>query len=176
MPNASPSHSRLCSPRRKRRAAGSSVRWRREVPEAIRFLDTLTDVNYADIVTAAVSETSSRTPEQWVRAMFEGVPHGLLFFVPFVQRAALGLRLEPRASPDHILGWKIADRGDNWVRLEAASWFLTGHVLVHVDRGQLSFATFVRYDRPLAALVWPPVSLIHRQVALSLMHSAARAR
>ena len=59
------------------------------------------------------------------------------------------------------MGWKIADRGDSWIRLEAASWFLTGHVLVHVDNDQLSLASFVRYDRPLATLVWPPVSLIH---------------
>ena len=154
----------------------STVRWHRNVPETIRSLDTLADPDYADIVTATVSETQSRTPEQWVHAALEGVPRGLLFFVPFVQRVALGLRLELRPSPDHVLGWKIAERGDNWLRIEAASWFLTGHVVLHVDDGRLSFASFVRYDRPPAALVWPPVSLIHRQVALALVRSAARAR
>jgi hypothetical protein len=154
----------------------SSVRWHRDVPEAIRALDTLTAPDYADIVTATVSETPSRTPEQWLHAALKGVPRGLLLFVPFVQRVALGLRLQLRPSPDHVLGWKIADRGDKWLRLEAASWFLTGHVIFHVDDGQLSFASFIRYDRPPAALVWPPVSLIHRQVALALVRSAARAQ
>jgi hypothetical protein len=157
-----------------RRGAVSAVRWHRNVPEAIRSLDTLACPDYAVIVTATVSETQSRTPEQWLRAMLKGVPRGLLLFVPFVQRVALGLRLQRRPSPDHVLGWKIADRGDNWLRIEAASWFLTGHVVVHVDDCQLSFATFIRYDRPPAALVWAPVSLIHRQVALALMRSAAR--
>lgn len=39
---------------------------------------------------------------------------------------------------------------------------------------RLSFTSFVRYDRRLAAFVWPPVSLIHRQVALALVRGAAR--
>ena len=154
----------------------SSVRWHRSVPEAIRSLDTLACPDYTDIVTARVSETRSMTAEQWVRAMLKGVPRGLLMFVPLVQRVALGLRLELRPSPDYVLGWKIADRGDNWLRVEAASWFLTGHVVVHVDDSQLSFASFIRYDRPPAALIWPPISLIHRQVALALVRSAARAQ
>ena len=86
-----------------------------------------------------------------------------------------------RPSPDHLLGWKIAERGENdrgerWIRIEAASWFLTGHVLMHVDQRKASFASFIRYDRRLAAFVWPPVSLIHRQVALALMRSALRAQ
>jgi hypothetical protein len=104
--------------------------------------------------------------------MLGGVPRGLLFFVPFVQRVALGLRLQLRPSPDHVLGWKIVHRDDTSMRIEAASWFLTGHVVLHVDAGQLSFASFIRYDRPLARLVWPPVSLIHRQVARLLVRNA----
>lgn len=151
-----------------------TVRWQRTVPEPIGSLDTLVNPDYTDIVTTTISEACNRTPEQWLSSMLEGVPRGLLSFVPLVQRVALGLRLERRASPDQVLGWKIADRGDNWMRLEAASWFLTGHVLVHVDHDQLSFVAFVRYDRPVAALIWPPVSLIHRQVALAFVRSAAK--
>lgn len=150
----------------------SIVRWHRNIPEAICALDTLAAPDYTDIVTATVSKTSDRTPEQWLRTMLEGVPRGLLLVVLAIQRVALGLRLQMRPSPEHVVGWKIADRGEGYVRIEAASWFLTGHVIVHVDDGQLSFATFVRYDRPLAALVWPSVSLIHRQVALALVRSA----
>jgi hypothetical protein len=108
--------------------------------------------------------------------MLKGVPRGLLLAVPLIQRVVLGLRLELRHSPEHVIGWKIADRGEHHVRIEAASWFLTGHVLVHVDDSHLSFATFLLYDRPLAALVWPPVSLVHRQVVLALVRSAVRAQ
>jgi hypothetical protein len=49
-------------------------------------------------------------------------------------------------------------------------------VVMHADHGQLSFASFVRYDRPLAKLVWPTVSLIHRRVSLALVRSAIRAQ
>lgn len=154
----------------------STVRWSRNVPETICALDTLAAPDYTDIVTATVSETQSRTPEQWIRAGLKDLPRGLPFFVAFVQRVALGLRLQLRPSPDHVLGWKIAERGENWLRLEAASWFLTGHVVLHDDHGRLSFATFIRYDRPFAALVWPPVSLIHRQVALAFGRIAVRAQ
>jgi hypothetical protein len=104
------------------------------------------------------------------------VSRGLLFLIPFVQRVFLGLRLKLRPSPDRLLGWKIADRGENWMRIEAASWFLTGHVVMHVGEGQISVASFIRYDRRPAAYIWPPVSLIHRQVVLALVRSAIRAQ
>jgi hypothetical protein len=160
--------------RRDRRATSSTARWRREVPAAIRSLGALADADYADIVTATIDEVPSSTPEQLIQKALSTVPRGLLVFVPFVQRAVLGLRLELRPSPDRLLGWKIADRGANWIRIEAASWFLTGHVVMHVDDEKLSFASFIRYDRRFAAFVWPPVSLIHRQVALALVRGATR--
>jgi hypothetical protein len=175
MPTVSPKHSGPPSPRREARGDTSTVQWRREVPQAIRSLGALADCNYADIVTARIDETPGRTPEQLIRAALEGVPRGLLIFIPLVQRAFLGLRLKLRPSPDSLLGWKTAARGESWMRIEAASWFLTAHVVMHVDEGQLSFASFVRYDRRLAAFVWPPISLIHRQVALALVRSAVRA-
>jgi hypothetical protein len=152
------------------------VQWQREVPEAIRSLGALANADYADIVTATIDETPSGTPEQLIHAVLKGLPRGLLLLIPFVQRVFLGLRLKLRPSPDRLLGWQIADRGENWIRIEAASWFLTGHVVMHVDKGQISFASFIRYDRRPAAYVWPPVSLIHRQVALALVRSATRAQ
>ena len=171
MPQTYPPHSSP-GPSREKREAG--VRWGREVPEEMRSLGALAHAAYADIVTATIEQTPSRTPDDLIAAALDGLPRWLLFFVPFVQRVFLGLRLKLRPSPDHLLGWKIAERDDNWMRIEAASWFLTGHVVMHFDEGRISFASFVRYDRRLAAYVWPPVSLIHRQVALALVRSAVR--
>jgi hypothetical protein len=175
MTTASPQHSNSLPPRRDRRAATSTVRWRREVPEAIRSLGTLADSDYADIVTATVDETPT-DPDEFVQAVLNTLPRGLVLFIPFVQRVFLGLRLKLRPSPDRLLGWKIAERGENWIRIEAASWFLTGHVIMHADEGVLSLASFIRYDRRLAAFVWPPVSLVHRRVAIALVGSAVRAQ
>lgn len=174
MSSAAPQRPDPFSGDRDRGTAASTVRWGREVPETIRSLGELADADYADIVTATIDETPGRAPEQLVYAALEGVPPGLLFFIPLAQRVFLGLRLKLRPSPDRLLGWKIAERGENWMRIEAASWLLTGHVVMHLDEGQMSLASFIRYDRRPARLIWPPVSLIHRQVALALVRSATR--
>lgn len=175
MSTASPQQSNPSSARRDVSAALSTVRWGREVPDAIRSLGALENAGYADIVTATIDEPLNRTPEELVYAALEGLPRAALVFVPFIQRVFLGLRLKLRRSPDHLLGWKIAVRDENWMRIEAASWFMAAHVVMHYDDGQMSFASFIRYDRPLARIIWPPISLIHRQVALALVRSAIRA-
>lgn len=135
-------------------------------------LGALADADYADIVTVTVAQTPAN-PDVLIDATLKALPRWLPVFVAFVQRAFLGLRLKLRPSPDHLLGWKIVERGERWVRIEADSWFLTGHVVMHAEDGLMSFASFIRYDRRLAAVVWPPVSLVHRQVALSLARTAA---
>jgi hypothetical protein len=49
---------------------------------------------------------------------------------------------------------------------------MTANIVGQVRDGQVSVATFVRYERPIAALVWPPVAVLHRQVALTMMRRA----
>jgi ketosteroid isomerase-like protein len=150
-----------------------SVRWQRGAPEAIRSLDTLASPDYVDMFTAAVSDAARKTPDQW-RAVLEDLPGWLRRFILLGHRYLLGLRLQPRRSPDRLLDWRMGARGERWLRIETAGWFLTAHLVFHADAGQVSVATFVRYDRPIAAILWPPVSLVHRQVGLAMMRRAAR--
>lgn len=149
----------------------TTVLQQRNVPDAIRSLSTLDSPDYVDLFTVTTREAAEKSPEQWARA---GVEDAAGLAGQFVWRVLLGLRLERRSSPDHVGGWRIADRGDSWIRLEAASWFLTAHIVVHVDDGEVSVATFIRYDRPIAALVWPPVSIGHRQAMPGLLRNAVR--
>lgn len=65
----------------------------------IRSLGALANADYADIVTATIDETPAE-PEQLVHAALKSVPRVLLFFIPFVQRVFLGLRLKLWPSPD----------------------------------------------------------------------------
>ena len=44
----------------------------------------------------------------------------------------------------------------------------------HVDEGHVSFATFVCYHKPMAALVWPAVSIIHRRAVPELLRYAVK--
>jgi hypothetical protein len=141
----------------------------RNVPEAIRSLGALANPDYVDLYTVTTSEATEKSPEDWARAALEETPTGRS--APSLWRL-LGLRLGPRPSPDHVQGWKIADRGDNWIRLEAASWFMTAHAIVQVDERHVCVALFLRYDRPIAALVWPPVSIMHRQAVPAMLRQA----
>lgn len=109
-----------------------AVRQRRPVPEEIRALSTMADPGYVDVFTMD-SGVPGRSAEQWARTMFEDVAGRQ---AQIIWRVLLGMRL--KAAPGRVAGWKIADRGDNWVRLEADSWFLTGHLVVQADDEHVS--------------------------------------
>jgi hypothetical protein len=144
------------------------------IPETIRSLDTLDNPDYVDLYTATTVAAKKRSPEQWARAAFEESPAAH-------RRSSLAwgmlrLRLGPSHSPDYVHGWKIAERGEDWIRMETASWYMTTHIVFQVDERHVNFALFVRYDRPVAVLIWPLFSIAHRQASLVLMRRVARSR
>jgi hypothetical protein len=139
---------------------------RGEVPEAIRLLSSL-NPDYVDVCTAMTSGATWRSPEEWARAAVESAAG---FGGQFVWRVILGLRLQ--SGPRHVGGWEVAGQGENWITLEASSWFLTAHLVIKVDDEQVSVATLIRYDRAVAALMWTPVSVVHRRAMPSLLRHA----
>lgn len=144
-----------------------------ELPEPIRSASGLERIDYADVATARAPGATRWTAEQWTRAVVEGGP---LVRVggPFVWRAIVGLRLAARRTPGHIAGWRIGARGGDWLRLEAASWHMTAHAIVHVADDRVAVALLVRLDRPAAAYLWPPVSALHRRGTGKLLRQAQR--
>ncbi|GGR89911.1 hypothetical protein GCM10010252_31020 [Streptomyces aureoverticillatus] len=149
-----------------------TVRQEPGVPGAIRALGP-NDPDYIDVFTLTTPDAARSSSEEWARAAFDDVA---ALQGQFVWRVLLGLRLERRSAPDHIAGWKIAERGDDSIRLEARSWMLTGHLVMHVEDEQLSMATIVGYDRPLASRIWPPLSAVHRRLAPGLLRDAYEVR
>ena len=139
-----------------------------DIPESVRALSSLPDIDYADLFT--FSTDTDATPEQWARAMFGDVPSVAEMLI---WRGLLGLRLSRGRSPATVAGWQIGDRGDDWIRLEAASWFLTGNLLVQTADGRVSLGTFLHYDRRPGHGVWTPLSAIHRRLAPGLLRDAA---
>ncbi|NRQ40333.1 hypothetical protein HII36_52205 [Nonomuraea sp. NN258] len=109
-------------------------------------------------------------PERWARAAFERVA-GLQG--QFIWRVLLGLRL--RRTGADVAGWRIAGRGDDWIRLEARSWMLAGYLVVQVEGDRVSLATGLRYDRWPASAIWTPLSAVHRRLAPGLLRDAYRA-
>ena len=130
------------------------------------MLSTLSTVDYTDRF--SVRTDADRTPEQWARAIFGDVPNlGELL----IWRVLLGLRLSRGRSADTIAGWRVDARGDDWVRLEAASRVMTANLVVRAAGGGVSLSTFVRYDRPAARLLWTPLSAVHRRLAPEALRS-----
>ncbi|MGP3974057.1 DUF2867 domain-containing protein [Streptomyces sp. 8N114] len=138
------------------------------VPESFRALSSLPEIDYVDRFTLATD--AGATPEQWARAMFGDTPSAA---ERLIWRGLLGIRLSRGRSPDTVAGWRIAERGGDWIRLEAASWFLTGNLLVQATDGRVSLGTFLRYDRRLGQGLWPPLSAVHRRLAPGLLRDAA---
>src|SRR5581483_3067773 len=77
-------------------------------------------------------------------------------------RFVLGLRLGPRPSPEHILGWRITKRSPEETVCQLSSSFLDATNTFRRVGDRLVWSTCVTYDRPVARVIWPPVSLLHR--------------
>lgn len=148
-----------------------TVLQRRDIPDSISELTPMA-YDYVDLFTAEGAGVGT-SPEQWARA---GIDHAAGLGGQFVWRIVLGLRLGPRRSPELVAGWAIADRSDTWIRLEASSWHLTAHLVVVVEDRRLSVATFIRYDRLIAKLVWPRLAAIHRRAMPGLLRRALRSQ
>ncbi|MFE6697607.1 hypothetical protein [Streptomyces sp. NPDC057718] len=152
------------------------------VPAATRALSSLSRIDYADVFTLSEDVLPGNVPsgdvgtnataEQWARALFGDVPSPT---ERLIWQGLLGLRLSRGRSPDTVAGWRITGRGEDWIRLEAASWFLTNNLVVRAAAGRVSLGTFLRYDRPPARAVWSPLSAVHRRLAPGLLRDAAAA-
>jgi hypothetical protein len=150
-----------------------SVIQQRTIPDAIRALSGMDRPDYIDVFTVTTNGAADATPEQWVRTALEGVAgRG----GQCIWRGVLGLRLMSRPSTERVAGWRIADRGEDWIRLEASSWFLTAHLVTRLGDGQLVAGTFIRYDHLIAPLIWVPASAVHRRMMPGLLVKTVRLR
>jgi hypothetical protein len=135
-----------------------------------------TDSGAACAFALAMPEARALTPEQWARAVFEEGPAALRWFVELGWRAALGLRLGPRHSPDHVAGWTIAavDERPDAITLTAESRILRARNIVAVDDSVVEWVTVVQFERPLARPVWALASPMHRRTIPYLLTRAGR--
>jgi len=142
------------------------------VPQKVRSLTTLPDADYADLFTIATPMASDHTAEQWVRAVLEQAPvsrrHARRLW------RIMGLRLGPPHSSDHVQGWRIADRAENWLRAETGSWYATAQAVCLVSEGEVAISVFFRYDHPAARLVWRFVSGRHQRAVPVMLRQAVR--
>jgi Protein of unknown function (DUF2867) len=144
------------------------------VSEQIRALDTLAEPHYAAAWEVASAEGDARSPEQWARATFEDAPRALRAFIVAGWRVGLGLRLGPRPSPDHVLGWKIVSAGTDLIGLSVQSALLgTAHLMWQLEGSRVTLASFVRYEKRGARPIWWAVQPLHHRIVPYLLGRAA---
>jgi Protein of unknown function (DUF2867) len=129
--------------------------------------------DYRDAFEVPTDRTDTRTPEQWARAVFESAPRPLRWFLLLGWRWVLGLRLGPRPSSDHVLGWRIVETSPEAVRLELRSALMTAHLILRVAGSTAVLITNVHYTQRLAHPLWTAAGLIHRQMIPYLLGRAA---
>lgn len=129
--------------------------------------------DFACAYEVVVRPDDNRSAEEWARAAWEGAPAPLRWFMLAGWRVVLGLRLGPLQSPDHILGWRIADRRPDETVCQLRSKFLDAYNTFSLTDGRLVWSTFVSYERPIGRVIWPPVSLLHRVLVRFALRRAA---
>lgn len=129
--------------------------------------------DYRDRFEVAIPRTDTRTAEQWLRTVFEDAPRPVRWFLLLGWRGVLGLRVGPRPSPDHILGWLIVSKEPEEVRLELHSALMKAQLTLHLSSSTAIWNTDVSYTQPLARPLWATVGVIHRQIIPSLLGRAA---
>jgi hypothetical protein len=121
-----------------------------------------------------VAADDHRSSEQWARAAWEGASAPMRWFIVFGWRFVLRLRLGPRHSPDYILGWRIVDRDRAETACQLESPFMNAFNTFRLDQGRLVWSTFVFYERPVARMIWPPLSIVHRLLVRMSLRRAQR--
>ena len=140
-----------------------------EVRGSVRGIGCLPGIDYADRFTLATDVEA--TPEQWARAMFGDVPN---VGERFIWRGLLGLRLSRGRSPATVAGWRIGGRGEGWIRLETASSSLGANLIVQTAEGRVSLTTCLHLGRRRDAIVWHPLSAVHRRLVPRVLRDAER--
>jgi hypothetical protein len=145
------------------------------VPRQIAASFARSTANYAAAFSVTTEAMCARTPLQWARAVFEDAPAALRWCMVFGWTRVLGLRLGPRPSSDHVLGWAIAEGGvPGSTALIAQSRFLRASNTVTVEGSTVTWVTLVHYSSAAARPLWAMVRPIHHLTIRFLLARAAR--
>lgn len=127
-------------------------------------------IDYVDQFVLAPVSGSRATAEEWARALFGVTPS---LSERFIWKVLLQLRLHRGRSRSTVAGWLIVRHGEDWVRLESASWALRVELVIRRTDASVSLTTFLRYDRAVGRLAWTLLSTVHRRLAPGLLRDGA---
>ena len=148
-----------------------------EIPQMIAASFARSTANYAAAFALTTDTAGTKTALQWAKEVFEGAPVALRWCMTFGWRRALGLKLGPGPSDDHVLGWAVAE-GDlvaGSTELHAESRLLRARNIVMVEPSTVTWVTLVHYSHAVARLLWAVARPIHHLTIRALLARAARA-
>ncbi len=128
--------------------------------------------DYASSFAIEFPGAAHESPEQWARAILEGAPPLLRWFVLLGWKVVLRLRLAPR-GPDTVAGWTISTSTSDSITLEVQSGSLAARKVLLVDRDRLTLTTYVWYQRRAGRVIWSTLAPVHHRVEPLLMTLAA---
>ena len=144
-----------------------------EVPDTIRAGDDLSDPDYACAFELPIPETSTRSPEEWARSVFEDAPRLVRWVVRTGWRVPLRFEVA-NPGPGQVLGARIVSNGPTCIVLEQRSPAMLAHNVVSVEPARLVWVTVVRYRRPIARPLWAVSAVIHHRLLPYLLSRAGR--
>jgi len=129
--------------------------------------------DYTDAFEVSPPSPDRRSAEQWSRAVFEGAPRPVRWFLLTGWRGVLGLRPGPQRTSGHVLGWRIVSHRPDKVVLEMKSPIMTAGLVVRVSELKVQLSTNVLYAGRMGRPLWTIVGPIHRQALPYLLRRAA---
>ncbi|MET7325073.1 DUF2867 domain-containing protein [Streptomyces sp. NPDC005549] len=115
-----------------------------------------------------------RTAEEWARGTFEDTPALLRILLRTGWSGVLGLRLGPRTSPRHVIGWRTVESQPGRIAVAARAPSLTVRNVVTVDDARLVWATYVTFEGRAGRALWSLASPVHHLVVPLLLGRAVR--
>jgi hypothetical protein len=136
-----------------------------EVPGQARELAALKRVDYADCFSVAVSE--HHTPEEWIRTAVAAMP--ALFTAVRGAHRALGLRLAPADSHEHVIGWNVVCSGADQAVLGNSGWLGSARIVGLTSPGRVVLATLIEFNGSVGRALWTIAAPVHRAVARHIL-------
>jgi hypothetical protein len=125
----------------------------------------------------AISDSRSRSAEEWIRATFEDAPRRWRWFLVFGW-TAITCRLRPGRSPSRVLGWQVEQSTPNVAVIAVRAWVgLTSRIVTLVEADRVTLSSFVEFSgptAPVARVVWAMTIPLHERVLPHLLTAAAR--
>jgi hypothetical protein len=150
----------------------SSVVGQDRMPDRVLSLITLGHLDYVDLFTVAAPDATAHSAEEWARAVLERSPLAHSSARRFWR--LIGLRLGPPQATDHVGGWEIAARGNGWIRLRTASWYMAAQAICVTGEGQVSVSLSLRYRSIVAKAVWALIARQHQRALSVMLRQAVR--